>query len=168
MNIEQVKTKNLLLGGMIFYGDPISVKGGWDTSNHIGQLWSRYSEFLRQNPVRKYSANKNSMYEIHIYNESTPTNGYFEVFVGEEVTSSKLPIDLCTKFIDESLYLKVTLSGDEITSDWWHKIINDNSIANMKLKPTQKYLIQVYDERFKGMDNIENSTMYALVPLEEL
>ncbi len=167
MEVELVHLNPILLGGLSFYGDPISTKCGWDSENEIGKTWSRFMDFLAAHPQRSYSYNRSNMYEIHIYGRETDTKGYFEVFVGEEVSMAQLPVELSSKFIPESDYIKITLFGNEITSDWWLKL--DSDILPAKgVRRSSSYIIQAYDERFKGMDNIDKSIMDAYIPVEAL
>jgi predicted transcriptional regulator YdeE len=166
METELVSLHSLLLGGLCFYGDPISSKGGWDTENEIGKTWSRFSEFLMENPERPYSSHGRNMYEVHIYGNETKSKGYFEVFVGEEVNTAQLPIRLSSKFIPSSDYLKITLNGKEITGDWWHKL-DTKIMPSSGAKRNSTYIIQAYDERFKGMDKIEDSILTVFIPIEK-
>lgn len=167
MKKELVRLDALLLGGMSFYGDPISVKGGWDEENEIGKTARRFFDFISEYPHRPYSTNNPFMYEVHIYNDETETKGYFEIFFGEEVNTAQLPICLSSKYIEASDYLKVTLTGREITSDWW-KALDDAFLASNAMKRNFSHIIQVYDERFKGLDKIEDSEMDVYVPLERI
>jgi predicted transcriptional regulator YdeE len=106
------------------------------------------------------------MYEVHIYGIETRSKGYFEVFVGEEVNTAQLPVTLNSKFIPAADYLKITLVGKEITGDWWHKL--DTEIMSPSgPKRNSAYLIQAYDERFKGMDRIEDSILDVYIPIEK-
>ena len=167
MKIDVVHLDALLLGGMSFYGDPISTKGEWEEENEIGKTWKRFVEFITMNPVRPYSVQGSYIYEVHIYNRETPAKGHFEVFVGEEVNTKELPIALSSKFIASSDYLKVTLTGKEIVSDWWQKL-DTEIIPGRNLRKNNDYIIQAYDERFKGMDKLENSEMDAFIPVERI
>lgn len=167
MNAELVSLDSLLLGGVSFYGDPFSAKGGWDAENEIGRTVSRFIDFIDENPERPYSCQKQSIYEVHVYNRETAVKGYFEVFVGEEVNTSELPVSLDLKFIAASRYLKITLRGSEITGDWWQKL-DKELIPSSGVVRNSAYLIQAYDERFKGMDNIEDSIMDVYIPVEKV
>lgn len=167
MKTELVRLNSILLGGVNFYGDPISTKGGWDSENEIGKTWSRFIEYLTEHPERPYSCNKPYMYELHIYGSETASKGYFEVFVGEEVNIAQLSVALCSKFIPESDYMKITLCGNEITGDWWQKLDSD-IIPAKGVRRNSSYIIQAYDERFKGMDNISDSILDVYIPVETL
>ena len=164
MKTELIHLRSMLLGGMSFYGDPFSRKGGWDTENEIGKTWDRLSALIAANPERPYSCRKEVMYEIHIYGEETASKGYFEVFVGEEVTGEPLPVALSLKRLPEADYLKITLSGQEITGDWWQTLDTD-ILPAFHAKRHLPYIIQAYDSRFKGMDQLEGSVMDAYVPV---
>lgn len=165
MKTELVSLDSMLLGGVSFYGDPISTKGGWDSENEIGKTWNRFIDYMTENPERPYSCNKPYRYEIHIYGSETESKGYFEVFVGEEVNTAQLPVTLCLKFIPKSNYLKLTLYGPEITGDWWLKLESD-IIPAEGVKRNSSYIIQSYDERFKGMDKICDSVLDVYIPVE--
>ncbi len=166
MKSELTSLGSLLLGGVSFYGDPFSTKSGWDTENEIGTTWSRFVEFITANPDRPYSLNGQYMYEVHIYGSETTLKGRFEVFVGEEVTTAHLPVMLCSKYIPASDYLKITLTGKEIIGDWWQKL-DSEIMPSIGIKKNPAYLIEAYDERFKGMDKIEESTLDIFIPIEK-
>ncbi|MFA5342291.1 MAG: GyrI-like domain-containing protein [Clostridia bacterium] len=164
MKTELVHLNSLLLGGVNFYGDPFSKKGGWDTENEIGKTWIRFTDYITKNPERSYSCKKYLFYEILIYGKETPDKGYLEVFVGEQINTAEVPLVLSTKFFPESDYIKVTLSGQEITSDWWQTVSAMSEYSNIE-KDTS-FIIQTYDERFKGMDCLDDSVMDAYIPIK--
>jgi len=165
MKTELTHLNPLLLGGVSFYGDPFSRKAGWDSENEIGKTWSRFIGHITENPERSYSCNEPYLYEIHIYGSETAAKGYFEVFVGEEVNTAKLPFSLSSKFLPEADYLKVTLYGQEITSDWC-QTIETEIIPECGVKLNASYIIQAYDERFKGMDHLDDSVLDAYIPVK--
>jgi predicted transcriptional regulator YdeE len=61
----------------------------------------------------------------------------------------------------------ITLRGSEITGDWWQKL-DKELIPSSGVVRNSAYLIQAYDERFKGMDNIEDSIMDVYIPVEKV
>ena len=71
------------------------------------------------------------------------------------MTTAELPVSLCTKYIPASDYLKLTLTGREITEDWWAEL--DGLLGPHGAVRNDAYIIQAYDERFKGMDRVEES-----------
>jgi predicted transcriptional regulator YdeE len=166
MKAELVRLGPLLLGGVDFYGDPFTRKGGWDSDNEIGNTWRRFSEFISENSERTYSAGKNRFYEAHIYGGATAQKGYFEVFIGEEVTTAELPFSFGTKFFGATDYLKVTLTGQEITGDWW-KTLETEILPAHDVRSNREYILQAYDERFLGMDRIGESEIDVYVPVQK-
>ena len=164
MKTEFVHLDALLLGGVSFYGDPISAKGSWDAENEIGKTCQRFADFITENPNRPYSLYKPLFYEVHIYGHETMTKGYFEVFAGEEVSTAELPVALSAKYIPASDYLKIYLAGKEIVSDWWQELDAMMS-ADKGITRNNSYMIQAYDERFKGVDRIEESALDAYIPI---
>ncbi|WP_105614633.1 GyrI-like domain-containing protein [Vallitalea okinawensis] len=167
MDIELVERDAMLLGGMSFYGDPLSTKGGWDEENEIGRTWQRFMTYVHSHEERTYTSHDSYFYELHIYNEDTPKNGQFQVFVGEKVNTSQLPVKLDSKYIPSSLYLKVTLRGKEIISDWWYELEQEIA-SNKNIQRNYQYIIQAYDHRFKGMDKINESELDAYIPVERI
>lgn len=164
MITELVHLRSMLLGGVSFYGDPFSRKGGWDSENEIGKTCDRYLSYIATNPERPYSSGREAMYEVHVYGEETASKGYFEVFVGEEVTGAQLPIALSAKQLPESDYLKITLTGQEITGDWW-QTLDTELLPAFHAARSAPYIVQAYDHRFKGMDQLDDSVMDAYIPV---
>lgn len=166
MELKQIHGKALFLAGLNFYGDPFSTKRGWDQENEIGHTWQRFIKYITEYPQRSYSVDSETLYEVHIYAEETEKTGIFEIFVGEEVNTTEVPFLLNLKVLPETDYLEVTLFGDEITSDWWSSV-SGNELIEMGYKPGHSYLIQKYDKRFKGMDQIQDSILTAFIPIEK-
>ncbi len=167
MRAELTYLAPMLLGGVGFYGDPISIKGGWDSENEIGNTWRRFMAWLEENPSRPYALGKGMLYEVHIYGPETKTKGYFEVFVGEEVAAGALPIPLSAKWIPGGEALRITLSGEEITGDWW-KNLEAEILPARGLIRGGEYLIEAYDERFKGMDKVSESELDIYLPVRRV
>jgi predicted transcriptional regulator YdeE len=167
MKTELVHLGGLLLGGVSFFGDPFRRKGGWDSDNEIGNTCRRYGDIIAGYPELVKPGHRRIFYEVHIYGRETPDKGYFEVFAGEEVATAELPMELLTKYIPASDYLKVTLTGKEITEDWWKKI-EEEQLPKQCVVKNDTYIIQAYDERFKGMDQIDASEMDAYIPVSKV
>jgi predicted transcriptional regulator YdeE len=165
MRAELTTLAPMMLGGLSYFGDPLSVKGGWDSENEIGNTWRRYMAWLEANPSRPWALGAGVMYEVHIYGPETERKGYFEVFVGEEVSSHALPVELSAKWIPGGEYLKITLTGGEISGDWWKDL--DSSILPARgLSRRGAHLIEAYDGRFKGMDRIGESELDIYLPVQ--
>lgn len=165
MRAELMTLTPMLLGGLSYFGDPLSAKGGWDSENEIGNTWRRYMAWLAENPARPYALGKGVLYEVHIYGPETAQKGYFEVFVGEEISSHALPVSLSAKWVPGGEYLKITLSGEEISGDWW-KDLDAFILPERGLERRGEYLIEAYDDRFKGMDRIKDSEIDVYLPVQ--
>jgi len=164
MKTQLVYLEGLRLGGVSFYGDPFRAKGGWDSDNEIGNTCRRYGEIITAYPELIEPSGRRVLYEIHIYGSETADKGYFEVFAGEELTADVLPVDLVAKYIPASDYLKLTLTGKEITEDWWKKL-DEEILPRYGVTKNSTYLIQAYDERFEDMEHLDASEMDAYIPI---
>lgn len=164
MKSKQIEMNKIILAGVNYFGDPFSIKGGWDEENEIGRTWQRFMTHKSKDIFPTNNLERPYFYEIHIYNEETETKGILEVFVGEEIDELQAPIDLSIKCLPSGQYLCFTLVGEEIIGDFWQEI--DSHIeSSYHMKRDKRFIIQRYDERFKGMDRLSESTLDVLVPL---
>ena len=167
MKTEPVRLGPMLLGGMGFYGDPFSVKAGWDSENEIGKTWQRFTDWLAAHPDDPCFSEKGVLYELHVYGPETPVKGIFEVFVGGAVSTHELDEALTAKWIPAGEYLKVTLTGKEITGDWGMSLEGE-MLPQMGLARRGAFLIQAYDARFKGTQSVPESEMDAYIPVQRV
>jgi predicted transcriptional regulator YdeE len=54
-----------------------------------------------------------------------------------------------------------------MTGDWWQQLETD-IIPAQGVRKNSSYIIQAYDERFKGMDDIGNSILDVYIPVENI
>lgn len=152
---------------MSFYGDPFDTHAGWDEDNQIGLLWKRFMAFLAHNPAAtKASCNDRFCYEVHISHIETNSKGVYEIFVGMEMDISKLnsiPVELSIKVLPLTAYAVFTFSGQEIVSDW-EKTMQE-WLDTSGYSSSHRYNVQRYDERFKGLNNLEGSTLEVYLPI---
>jgi predicted transcriptional regulator YdeE len=157
--------KQITLVGMSFYGDPFDARAGWDDENEIGHLWKRFMKFLSSHQ-RETMGKPQIFYEVHIYTAETREIGKFEVFVGVETDLAQLktlPVELCVKVLPETRYAIFTFHGKEITTDW-EKTLQDWLVTSGYESP-YSYNFQYYDDRFKGLDRIDESSLDVYVPV---
>lgn len=166
MKYELIQMTELKMSGFVFYGDPFSTRAGWDGENEIGKLWKRFMAYVTSEE-KNFQMSDSFIYEVHIYNMETTDTGVFEVFVGAPALSEVSSYELSTKYFDASQYLHFTLTGPEIMSDWWQALETD-ILPKLKLKRRYPYILQRYDERFKGINEINESEMEVLIPVEEM
>ena len=163
-----IEKSQMTLLGFDFYGDPFQSSGGWSEENEIGRVWQRFERFLAQQSGFYESRRiEDVMYELHIEHEETHTQGVFEVFVGFEVDSlDHVPVELLVKILPPSTYAVFTLSGEQISSDWMMKI-HTEWLPNSGFRIAHNYNFQLYDHRFKGVDNLAESSIDVYIPVTE-
>lgn len=168
MKPKIIEKDRLFLTGFSFYGDPFQFAGDWSEDNEIGRVWKRFGNYaLNHKKELTYLKNKNTSYEVHIYNQETQTKGHFEVFVGCEIENiNDVPVDLLIKILPPAKYAVFTIRGKSIVSSDWHKKMYSEWIPNAGLSRTHTYNIQIYDKRFKGMDRINESEIDIYIPVE--
>ena len=170
MEVEIIEREAMKLAGVSYYGP---MKGeGWTQENPIGQLWMRFIEFWNDKAylLEGQMINKDVHYEIHIWNQELwDKTGNFEVFVGVEMKKLKdMPPELDGKVLPKTRYAKLTVKGEEIKT-WESKlaeVLPGDKYPQAKFNGME-YLIQCYDDRFKGLDKMDESEMDILVPLEK-
>ena len=155
--------------GMSFYGDPFSQASGWSEDNEIGLLCKRFIAFHTQHAgAIRHVADPNAMLEIHIETKQTQERGLSEVFVGVRVEKLEdVPIECVVKVLPATEYAVFTLRGAEITSDW-SKLIYGDWMPSSGYCASYKYGIEYYDQRFKGVDQIEESILDVYIPVKKV
>ena len=59
----------------------------------------------------------------------------------------------------------VTLKGKQITSDW-PKMIYHEWMPGSGYQEAHRFMFQLYDQRFKGLDHLDVSVLDAYVPVK--
>ena len=167
MQPEIIDQRPLTLLGFGFFGDPFRLSGGWTEENEIGRLWKRFTAYLAQHRHRiKHVVTDQVLYEVQIYHEETLHSGEFEVFVGLEVTTLEdVPIEMSAKILPPARYAVFTLRGAQIESDWPLLIYTD-WLPAAGVEGNSAYSIQRYDERFHGLERLEESVLEVHIPLK--
>ena len=161
-----VEKGQIVLVGLSFFGDPFSVSGGWTEENEIGQLWTRFMTYLEGNSSRIEHVRDNTAYEVHVRHEETASKGHFEVFVGMEVDKLEdVPVQMLIKILPPTKYAVFTLTGQEITSDWPRAIYHE-WMPESAYQEAHRYSFQLYDQRFKGLENLNESTLDVYIPVK--
>ncbi len=166
MEVRILAERPLLLVGLDFFGDPFALSGGWTEENEIGRLWKRFMAYLEAHPQRiKHVVSEGVMYEVHVGHPETDETGQREVFAGIEVTCLEdVPVELVVKALPAVEYAALTLCGEEIVSDW-NQMIYQGWLPGSGYESAYDYLIECYDERFKGLEQIADSTLEVYVPV---
>jgi predicted transcriptional regulator YdeE len=162
-----VKTDERILVGVSFYGDPFEFKSGWSEENEIGRTWKRFMALLEEHrPQLRHVVTDTVAFEVHIYSAETMQTGEFEVFVGLEVAELEdVPLQLSVKILPRATYAVFTLVGEQITSDW-SMLIFGEWLPAAGYEGQHTHSIQLYDERFKGLDAIGDSVLEVHIPVK--
>ena len=168
MEPKIIEKGQMLLLGFSFYGDPFSTSAGWTEENEIGRLWQRFMTYLEKNAHRiKHVTNSQVCYEVHLETEETAQKGHYEVFVGLEIDRLEdVPVQVLLKTLPPTTYAVFTLEGQQITSDWPNTIYR-HWLPGSGYQAGHSYMVQVYDQRFKGLDKLDESVMDVLVPIQK-
>jgi len=169
MEPRVIEQPEMILVGFDFFGDPFKFSAGWTEENEIGRLWKRFMAYFDQYQDQlQHIKDRSVMYELHIEHPETPQTGEYEVFVGLEVeVLEHVPIEVTVKVLPETLYAVFTLRGEQITSDW-SKLIYQEWMPGSGYQPSHRYGLQCYDERFKGLDQIEESELKVYIPIQKI
>lgn len=161
-----IEKRQMVLLGFGFFGDPFRTSGGWTEENEIGRLWKRLMAYWAEHRQRiKHVKTDAVMYEVHIEHGETALTGEFEVFVGLEVEKLEdVPVEMTVKILPPTTYAVFTLEGERITSDW-HMMIHE-WMSGSGYQRAYPYGFQLYDERFKGVQHIDESILDVYVPVK--
>jgi AraC family transcriptional regulator len=164
-----IQKDHIFLLGFSFFGDPFETSAGWTEENEIGRLWNRFIAYFSEHGEQiNHLKSADRMYEVHIYHKETEEMGHFEVFVGVEVERYEdPPVTLLAKILPATQYAMFTLEGEQITSDWpWE--LSADWLPQRGLQMSHPFDFQLYDERFKGLDPIDESILEVYVPVKPL
>ncbi len=161
-----VEMDTLTLVGFSFFGDPFKLSGGWTEENEIGRLWSRFTGYWGQHRSQvAHVKNEQVTFELHIYHAETPQTGEFEVFAGVQVASpEEVPVQLSTKIVPAGTYAVFTIVGEQILSDW-PQLIYGEWMSRLKYEVDHSFSFLRYDERFKGMQQLDESAVDVYIPV---
>lgn len=155
----------IILAGFSFFGDPFTLSAEWTEENEIGRLWQRLMTFMtKSGRKQRCFINPGIAYELWVEHDDTATKGHVEIFVGMEIeTPKEVPVELLLKVLPPATYAVFRLQGQEIVSDWHRSV--QKWMAENGYESAFPYGFQLYDQRFKGMDKIDESVLDAYVPV---
>ena len=161
-----VERDRIVLLGFGFFGDPFATGAGWTAENEIGRLWERFGAYLQASEtVRQAMTHPGVAYEVHITHAETPEKGEFEIFVGVEIAGVEdAPVQAVVKVLPPSRYAVFTLQGEQISDDW-DRMISHEWQPGSGYEIIPDYGFQLYDSRFKGVQNLQDSEMDVYVPI---
>jgi len=161
---QLVDKDQIILAGLSFFGDPFKFSGGWTEENEIGRLWKRFMAYLGEEGQQVRHAKMSGFYEVHIDHLEMEQTGEYEVFVGAEVDRvEEVPVRLSIKLLPPTQYAVFTLAGQDIVADWSAEM--QAWLTRSGYQRAHAYGFQLYDERFKGMDRLDESVLDMYVPV---
>lgn len=155
------------LMGLSFFGDPFSSSAEWTEENEVGRLWNRFMGYINNTEELKYLLQKEKWYEVWIEHPESKEKGFFEIFVGVEISSSdQVPLLFLIKNLPATEYAVFTVRGNKIMTDWPNKQY-DEWLKNSVYVAGEDFMIEIYDSRFKGMDKLEDSELDYYFPVKK-
>ena len=161
-----VEQAPLLLAGLSYYGDPFAYHMEWQIENEIGHLWTRFYRLIQADAdFQQQAMQAGVMYEAHILHPESRETGRYEVFVGSVIEDAfRLSPLFVLKHLPARRYLKYEVSGQAIVDDIEHLQVEKHmQAAGVQRDPA--YHLLAYDERFLGMDRLDESTVSVLIPI---
>lgn len=167
MEPQLVDKDQIILAGFSFFGDPFKFSGGWTEENEIGRLWKRFMAYLQEEGNQpSHVKTGGGFYELHIDHPEMERTGEYEVFAGVEVDRVEdVPVRLSIKLLPPTKYAVFTLRGQDIVADWSQEMMD--WLTRSGYQRAYAYGFQYYDERFKGMDRLDESVLDMYVPVRQ-
>jgi AraC family transcriptional regulator len=162
-----IERDEMLIAGMAFHGDPFHGGNGWTEDNEVGRLWSRFSRFWdNHRDSIKHIVDPGKLYEIWIEPRDFKDTNESCLMIGVEISKiDDLPFELSVKSFPAGKYAVFTLKGDTIKTNWADEIFK-KWLPNSGYQEAHKYLFEVYDDRFKGLDDLTNSELDVHLPIK--
>ena len=173
MEYELIEKEKIKLIGLNYHGS--IAENGVAFEEMVEDLWRRLSEFCinRWESIEDEVINPEHSYEVQVWNEEElEKSGQMNVFVGFEFADlERIPVQLVAKVLPGGKYLAFTLEGEEIRA-WEEYLLREwfpGSDYWLRSFDEQLFHVQCFHEnKFKGIDNLEESELKVLVPVEEI
>lgn len=173
MNYELLERDKMKLIGLTRRGSILEDEQSFQ--KEIEELWGKLSDFCvnRWPSIGEKVINPEMSYEVQVWNEEELNqNGRLEVFVGFQIEDvNDVPVDLVSKTLPSTKYISFELQGNEIRT-WEEDILQDwIPDSDYWVRSFDEYLYHVqcfHEEEYKGIDNLEESQLTVLVPVEEI
>ncbi len=173
MDYEIVEKEKIRIAGLNYHGS--ITENGVAFEERVEDLWRKLSEFCmnKWDSIEESVINPKLSYEVQVWNEQElEESGRMDVFVGLEFEDlESIPLPLVGKVLPGGKYISFVLQGEEIEgweeyllqewfpeSDYWLRSFED-----------QLFHVQCFHEdKFRGVENIEESELEVLIPVEEI
>ncbi len=173
MEHEVIEKEDRYLIGFQHHGSMLNKKD--PIEDQIEALWGRFSRFCQESwpAIKDKVVNPKLSYELQIWDEKElQDSGDVYVFVGVEVEELKdIPLELSGKVLPAGKYIYFKLKGKEIKT-WEEDILQDwFPRDDYWIRSFEDHLFHVqcfHEEKFKGIENLEDSELNVLVPVDEV
>jgi len=152
MDLKIIDRDQLIIAGMVYYGNPFHAAEVSPDQNEVGKLWGRFNAYYENNPQKFQDAvNPKMAWELHITTDEYEETKEYYVMVGVEVSEiAELPLPTFAKALPAGQYAVFTLKGEEMIKDWG-KAIYEEWLPASDYEEAFQCTIERYDEdRFTG------------------
>jgi predicted transcriptional regulator YdeE len=152
MEPEIVEQGELIIVGMVYYGNPFKNLDAAPEENEIGKLWTRFSNYYdNHRQAFKHEVNTKVGWELHITTDEYEETKEYYVMVGVEVSEIEdLPVPIFAKVLPAVQYAVFTLQGEQMNSNWGDAIYKE-WLPSSAYEEAFGCTLERYDEdRFKA------------------
>jgi predicted transcriptional regulator YdeE len=168
MGTRIIEQGEMIIAGMVYYGNPF-----WDTEaapaqNEIGKLWTRFSAYCENHPEGiKHTVDDKVGWELHLGTDEYEETKEYYVMVGVEVSEIEdLPASIFAKVLPASQFAVFTLRGEEMKGNWGDTIYEE-WLPSSEYEEAYSCTIERYDEGcFRGWGDPE-SEIEVWVPVRD-
>jgi AraC family transcriptional regulator len=152
MEPKIIEQGEMIIVGMVYYGNPFKDVEVAPEQNEVGKLWTRFSTYWDSHrEAFKHEVNTSVGWELHITTDEYEETKEYYVMVGIEVSRIEdLPAPIFAKVLPAGQYAVFTLKGEQMTSNWGDAIYKE-WLPSSAYEEATGCTIERYDEdRFKG------------------
>jgi len=152
MEPKIIDRNQLIIAGMVYYGNPFHAADASPDQNEVGKLWGCFNTYYEKNTERfTGEVNPKMAWELHITTDEYEETKEYYVMVGVEVSEiADLPLPIFAKVLPAGSYAVFTLRGEEMVKDWG-KAIYKEWLPASEYEEALQITLEKYDEdRFRG------------------
>ena len=158
MEPKLIEQDEMIIAGMVYYGNPFKETDVAPEQNEVGKLWGRFNRYWDSHQEAfKHMVNPKVAWELHIAtDEYDETKEYF-VMVGVEMSKIEdLTAPIFCKVLPAGPYAVFTLKGEQMTGNWGTAIYEE-WLPSSAYEEAYSCTLERYDEdRFKGWGDPES------------
>jgi AraC family transcriptional regulator len=162
-----IERDELIVVGMVYYGNPFHAEGVTPEENEVGKLWTRFNAYWdAHREAFKHEVDADVAWELHIASDEYEQTQEYFVMVGIEVSRIKdLPAPIFCKVLPAGQYAVFALRGEQMNENWG-KAIYDDWLPASAYEEAYSCTLERYDAKcFKGWGAAE-SEIEIWVPIK--